>query len=122
MPTAFADAPLAARGEAIWRDKPSVCERAVEVPDAVEIARLIAPAQADQPRRVDVGIVEIGIGDIGAAKVRAAELAAVQPGAPKTRVAQRGELEHGARKIGILEARAVEPRRAKHAAHQSHRL
>ena len=65
---------------------------------------------------------KIGIGDIGAAKVRAAELAAVQLGASETRVAQRGELEHGARKVGVLEARAVEPRRAKHAAHQPHRL
>jgi hypothetical protein len=50
-----------------------IAERAVEILDTVEVARLVAPAQADEPGRGDIRIVKIGVGDVGAEKLGAAE-------------------------------------------------
>ena len=99
-----------------------VSERAVEIPDTLEVARRVAPAQVDQPRRVDVGIVEIGIGDIGAAKVRRRRArchSAWRPGS-SPRAARRTR----ARRAKDWHSRSSRRRgrRAKHAAHQPHRL
>ena len=62
-------------------------EGAVEIPDPVEVACLVAPAQTDKPRRGDVGILEIGVGDVRPQEIGAAELAAVEVGALEDRIA-----------------------------------
>src|SRR5262245_27404568 len=107
------------RKDATWI---SIAERAVDILDPVEVARAVAPAQADEPSRGDVGTVEVRVGDVGPPKIGAGELAAVEPGALEVRVPQRRELEDGTRQVGIREARAIELCRSQDTPHEPHRL
>ena len=80
-----------------------ILERASGILDAVQVARLVAPTQAGQPGRRDIGIVEVGVTHIGAMKIGPAVSLPLSC-ALETGVAQGGEFEHGTGQVGMLKA------------------